>query len=79
MLQLLTYMVIFIEINVFLHLSRIGLLGENRAYLHLETPKFRKYSFHNIYQFTQGNNMLDVPASKTMVFFRETHILPQLS
>jgi hypothetical protein len=77
-LQLLSWMVIFVEINVFLQLSWIGLYGSNKPHLHLQHLSFRKYSFKNICRFTQGNCMLDNPASKTHGFFRETQVFLQL-
>jgi hypothetical protein len=40
MLQLLTQMIFFVDIQVFLQLSSIGLFGDNRSYLHLQTHKF---------------------------------------
>jgi hypothetical protein len=38
---------------------------ENRAYLHLETPKFPKAIFQNLTKFSHGGNVLDAPASNT--------------
>jgi hypothetical protein len=42
MLQLLTYMISFGEINVLIELSRIDLFGASRVYLQLETTKFQE-------------------------------------
>jgi hypothetical protein len=60
-------MVIFWEIHVFLQVSWIGLFGAKRAYLQLETflSSCRKYFFQKLSQFTQGKNVLDVPAFTT--------------
>jgi hypothetical protein len=41
-LQLLTYIVFFGEIHVFLQLSTIGVFGLITAYLDLETPKWKE-------------------------------------
>jgi hypothetical protein len=62
MLQLITWMVFLGEIHVFLQLSRIGLFGAKRAYLHLETPKLEEVFLPKLTQFSLRNNVLDVAA-----------------
>jgi hypothetical protein len=62
MVKLLTWMIFFGEIHVFLHLCWIYLFGANRAYLYLEIQNCRKYSFQEVSQFSQGNNELYAPA-----------------
>jgi hypothetical protein len=79
MLKLLTWLVFFGEIHVFLQVRPIRVFGANRAYLHLETLSCRKHSFQKLTQFSLGKDILDVPASNTMVFFQEIHVLLQLS
>jgi hypothetical protein len=59
-LQLLTQVVFFAEIHVFLQLSWIGRFRSTRAYLHLETPKLQKVFLSK--PFSQGNNVLDLVA-----------------
>jgi hypothetical protein len=56
-------MVLFGEIHVFLQLSWFLLFGANRVYFPLEIPACRKYSFEKLTQFSQGNHVLDAPAS----------------
>jgi hypothetical protein len=41
---------------------------EQTALLPLENRKCRKYSFQKLTQFTEGNKVLDLPASNTNVF-----------
>jgi hypothetical protein len=65
MLLLLTQVVFFREIHVFLQLSWIGLSGANRAIPTLKTVICRKYSFQILTQFSKGNNVLDPPDSNT--------------
>jgi hypothetical protein len=62
-LMLLTQVVFFWAIYVFLQLNWIGFFGANRAYLHLETPKFQEVFLSKLIQFSQGNNVIDAPAS----------------
>jgi hypothetical protein len=50
-----------------LQLSRISLFGANRAYLTLKHLSCMKCSFEKLTQFSQGNNVLDAPASYTNV------------
>jgi hypothetical protein len=65
--QLLIY-IFFGEIQVFLQLSWIVLLGANRAYVHLETQSCSKYSFQKLTQFSQENNALDATSYYTNGF-----------
>jgi hypothetical protein len=65
MLQLLTYTDFFGEIQVFHQLRWIGVFGAKRAYQHLETPNLQKVIFQKLTQFSQGNNLLNAPASNT--------------
>jgi hypothetical protein len=60
---------------MFLVVSPKGVFGGNRAYLLLETWSCRKYSFQKVTQLSQGNNILDVPASNTGGFLsRDTRV-----
>jgi hypothetical protein len=68
MLMLLTYIFFFEEIHVFLQLSLIGLFGTKRACLHLEKPELQVLFLSNLTQFSQGNNVQDVPATDTNCF-----------
>jgi hypothetical protein len=47
-----------------------------RAYLQLEHQSCRKYSFHNLTQFSQGNNVLDAAASNIegLLWRGEVHV-----
>jgi hypothetical protein len=45
-----------------------GLFGKTIAYPNLENQSWRNYSFQKFTQFSQGNNVLDVPASNTNGF-----------
>jgi hypothetical protein len=56
---------------VFLQLTSIGLFGENRAHLHLETPRLQGVFLEKLTQYSQGNNVLDPPAFTQMVVFGE--------
>jgi hypothetical protein len=56
-------MAFFQEIHVFLQLSQIGLFGTKCAFLPLNTPRDRQYSFPHLTQFTQRNKVLDALAS----------------
>jgi hypothetical protein len=42
MLHLLTQMVFFGKVHVLLQLTRTGVFGAKRAYIHLETPKLQE-------------------------------------
>jgi hypothetical protein len=64
-LLLLTPMVLFREIYMFLQPTCLGLTGENRAYLHLETLKLQKMLLEKLPQFSLSNNELGTPASST--------------
>jgi hypothetical protein len=44
----------FGEIHMFLQLSRIGLFGTKRAYLHLEKPTLQEVFFSKTYSFLTG-------------------------
>jgi hypothetical protein len=50
---------------MFLQLSRIGLFGANRAYIHFEKPNLPGVLLSKITQFSQGNNVLAAPPSNT--------------
>jgi hypothetical protein len=64
----LTWMIFFQEIHVFLQLSWIGLSRANRAYPQLENDEWQEEFFQNLSQFSQGNKVLDAPASNTEGF-----------
>jgi hypothetical protein len=72
-------MVFIGEIHEFLQICQIHLLGENRASLHLEKPSCRKYSFHKLPPFSQGNNMLYTAASNIDGLLGEIHVFLPLS
>jgi hypothetical protein len=58
-----------------LQLSRIGLFGANRAYLHVETPLLQEGFIIKLTQSSQGNNVLDTSASTTNgVLCRDTFV-----
>jgi hypothetical protein len=58
---------------VFLQISRIGLFGANRAYIHFEKPNFQGVLLSKTIQFSQGSNVLPANASNTDVcFLRDT-------
>ena len=65
MILLLTQIVFFREIHVFLQLNDIGLLETNRAYLHLEKAKLQEVYVPKLTHFSQGNYVLDPPACNT--------------
>jgi hypothetical protein len=47
----------------------IGLFGTKQPIYTLKHISCRKFSFQKLTLFTQGNNLLDVPASNTVEFF----------
>jgi hypothetical protein len=63
MLMFLTQMFFFWTIHVFLHLSKEGLFGANRAYLHHETLKLQEVFLSKPKSILTGNNMLDAAAA----------------
>jgi len=80
MLPLLTHMLFFMEIHVFLQLSSIGLFEAKRAYQLLETPKL-----HEVF-LSQFNSVLIVKTMcymvqhlTEMISFVEIHVFLQLS
>jgi hypothetical protein len=64
----------FGEIHGFLHVSRIGLFGKNRSYLHLETYRLQEIFLSKTNQCSQGHNVLDTPPSNTYGFFSERYM-----
>jgi hypothetical protein len=78
MFLLLTQMVFFWEIYVFLQLSWIGLFVGNRAYLHLETPKLQEIFLSKLTQCSLSNNVLVCAASNRNRFFGEILVFLQL-
>jgi hypothetical protein len=79
-LLLITFILSFWEIHVFLQVSWIDLIGANKDYLHLKHLSCRKYSFQKLTEFSQKNNVLDAPASKThSCFWRDICVLFHLS
>jgi hypothetical protein len=58
-------MLFFREAHVFLKICWIGLFGTKWVSFHLEKSKCRKYSFQKLTEFSQGNQVLDAPASNT--------------
>jgi hypothetical protein len=70
----------FQEIHVFLQLTSIDLFGGKEAKNTLKHWNCRKYSFQTLTQFSQGNNVLDAPASKTDgCFLRGIHLFLRFS
>jgi hypothetical protein len=63
------------EIRVFLHLSWICLVGANRAYLHLETPKLQEVFLEKLTQFSRETRCYMLLFLSEMVFFWEIHLL----
>ena len=62
-----------------LQLSLIGLFGANTADLHLRTSKRQETFLSKSDTVLSGNNVVDPPASKEMIFFQEILVLLQLS
>jgi hypothetical protein len=67
-LRLLTQMVFFAEIHVFLQLSWIHHLEQPEPISTLKTLICRQYFFQKLSQSAQGNNVLDAPSSNTDIF-----------
>jgi hypothetical protein len=67
-LLLLTHMIFFHEINVFLHLSWIGLFGTKWDILNLENNNLHEEFLSKLTQFSQGNNVQDGTSSNTYEF-----------
>jgi hypothetical protein len=66
----------FVEMHVFLQMIWMRLFVTKWAFLDLEIAKLQLDSFHILTQVTQGNNVLEAPASKTDVFLsRHTRLL----
>jgi hypothetical protein len=63
-LLLLTQMIFYGEINVFLQLSWIGLLGKNEHFYILKMLIGRIYSLQKLTQYSEGNNVLDVASTR---------------
>jgi hypothetical protein len=62
---LLTQIVFFREIHVFLQLNSIGRLETNRAYLHREKAKLQEVYVPKLTHLSQGNHGLDTAACST--------------
>jgi hypothetical protein len=68
-------MVFFWDIHVNVHLSWIGLFGTKWAFLVIENSDWQELFSQKLSQFSQGNNVLDAPASGTNGFLlRDTCI-----
>jgi hypothetical protein len=74
MFLLLTQMVFFGEMQVFIQLSKISLYETNEYFPCLKTVIPRKYSFQKQTQFTQLHNGLDAACFKKMVLCGEIHV-----
>jgi hypothetical protein len=48
-------------------------------FLHLEKYDLQELFFQNLSEVSQGNNVVETPASKSMVFFLGMHVFHQLS
>jgi hypothetical protein len=69
-------MVFFGEIHVYLNLSLIGLVGVNRACIHLESSELQVDFLEKLTQFSLGNNVPDAPASNTDGFLLRYRCIP---
>jgi hypothetical protein len=58
-------MVLFERYMYFYNLVEWAFLQQNEPISTLKTMIFRKYSFQKLTQFSEGNNVLDAPASNT--------------
>jgi hypothetical protein len=75
MILLLTQMVFFRDVYVFLQLAGWAYLEQTEHFSTLETLICRKYTFQKLTQFLQGNNVLDAPACDTSGFLsRDTFL-----
>jgi hypothetical protein len=66
-LLLLTQNDLIREIHVFLQFSRMAYLEQTEPISTMQTLIYKKYSFQTQTQFSQGNNLLEAPASNTDV------------
>jgi hypothetical protein len=72
-------MVFFEEIHVFLQLNWIHLFGKTESIFTLTIESCRENTFPKVTQLSQGNNMLDAPASNTDGFLsRDSFLSPTL-
>jgi hypothetical protein len=71
-------MVVYVELNVFLQLSLICLFGTKWAFLHLENYDLEEVSFQKLTQYSEGDNVLDHPPSKTDGCLGEIHVFRHL-
>jgi hypothetical protein len=76
MLLLITQMVFFQKIHMFLQLSCRALFGIKTAYLHIEKPKLQDIFLSKLTQFTQGNNVLEAAAYDTNGFLLRDTCVP---
>jgi hypothetical protein len=81
MFMLLTQMVFFWEMHVFLQLTWIGLFGKKERISTLKNLSCRKCSFHKLTQFSQGINVVPGESCNINVFlWRDTCVsLTQLN
>jgi hypothetical protein len=77
-LMLLTQMVFFWVIYVFLQLSWISLFELTEPMSTLKKLSCSKYSLQKLTQFSERNNVLDAPASNTDSCLWETHVFLKL-
>jgi hypothetical protein len=49
-------------------------MAQTELFSNLKILICRMYSFQKLTQFSQGNNVLDAPAPKQMVFFLDLHV-----
>jgi hypothetical protein len=77
MLLHLTHIVLLHKINVFLHFIWRGYFSWSEWFSHFKTLSDHKYSFHKLTQFSQGNKVLEPPASNIDGFLiRDKVFLP---
>jgi hypothetical protein len=74
MLLLLTQIVFFEWYTCFFNLAEEAYLEKNELFSTLKTTICRKYSFQKLPQMSQGNNVLDAPASYTDGFLQPSWI-----
>jgi hypothetical protein len=78
-MQLLTQMVFFGEIHVFLQLSLISPFVQTEPIATWKTVICRKYLLQTLIQFSLGNNVLMLLLLTEAVVFGETHVFLQIS
>jgi hypothetical protein len=78
MVQLLTNIILFGEIHVFLQHSWIGLFREKSTHLHLEIPQLQEVFLSKTNAILTGKMCMMLLLLTQIVFFRETHVFLQI-